>query len=316
MAHRSRGAGWSEERLLGWLRRMALDPRRAGGARGHDACVLAPLGGRPVVCTDQTVEGVHFDPGTAPARIAAKAVARCVSDLAATAARPRAVLLALGAAAELPEPFLRALLAGCRRAARRLDAELVGGDLCARPGPLSLAVTAIGVFAGRGTPPARHRARPGERVLVTGALGGSRLGRHLRIVPRLAEGRFLAACGARAMMDVSDGLARDLARLAASAGVRIDLERVPVHRDARRAARASGRPAREHALFDGEDHELVATLPPAAAERALRLAARRGIALSAIGRVRPGRGLWLPLDGRADGALAPWDGSGGYVHGG
>ncbi len=306
------GASWSEERLLRWLRGLGVDARRARGPRGHDACVLAPLRGRAVVCVDQTIEGIHVTPGTGASAFGQKAVARSVSDLAATAARPRAVLLALGADASVAEAYLRRLIRAVRRAALPCGAELVGGDLACRPGPLALAVTAVGELERPGPPPARHRARSGQWVLLTGPVGGSALGRHLCIEPRLAAGRFLAERGASALMDVSDGLARDLARLAASAGVRVDLEHVPIHADARRSARRSGRSAREHALFDGEDHELVATLSPRAARLALA-APDRPAGLCAIGRVRRGRGLFLAQ--AEGGALRRWDGRGGYVHG-
>lgn len=305
------GASWSEERLLRWLRGLGIDARLASAPRGHDATTLARMRGRPVVCVDQTIEGVHVAPGTRAGDFARKAVARSVSDLAASAARPRAVLLAVGAAPGVAEAYLRRLITAVRRAALAFGAELAGGDLACRPGPLALAVTALGEFEGRGEPPARHRARSGQHVLLTGPVGGSGLGRHLRIEPRLEAGRFLAERGATALMDVSDGLARDLARLAASAGVRIELDEVPIHADAHRSARRSGQSALEHALFDGEDHELIACMAPRAA-RAAFAAAGPASGLCVIGRVRRGSGLYLP---DARGGWRRWDGRGGYVHG-
>ena len=149
-------------------------------------------------------------------------------------------------------------------------------------------------------------------VLLTGPVGGSSLGRHLRLRPRIHEGLWLFERGATALMDVSDGLAWDLFRLARSSGVGIDLEYVPQHRDARRLARSSGRSAREHALHDGEDHELIATLPRRGLEAVLRETPRRCRDLVVVGRVRAGRGLTLVQDGRR----VPWDGEGGWRHGG
>ena len=305
---------WNENSLHRWL---CARPAPAGLARGlgNDAAVLARGLARPVVCTDQTVFGVHFEPGAPPARVGHKACARALSDLAASGAVPRAVLASLALQEGVQESWIRAVLRSIDKTAA--PAGLVGGDLSALPGKGTgavLSVTALGDLAGRGAPPARDRARAGHVVLLTGPVGGSPLGRHLRIRPRLDEGVWLAAHGARAMMDISDGLALDLSRLARASGVRIDLERVPIHRDARRLARSTGRAALDHALADGEDHELIATLPAAAWKRASAEARERFPALEVVGRVRCGRGLRVP---RPDGqGCVAWSGEGGWVHGG
>ncbi|TAJ12764.1 MAG: thiamine-monophosphate kinase, partial [Planctomycetota bacterium] len=196
---------------------------------------------------------------------------------------------------------------------RAFGAELVGGDLACTRGPLAVAVTGIGTWTGAGRPPTRSGARAGDLVFATGPCGGSRLGRHLALAPRVAEARWLAAHGARALMDVSDGLALDLSRLARASRVRIDLAAVPVHADARRAARASGRTAREHALYDGEDHELLACVPRARVDALLAEAPRRCPGLAYVGAVRAGRGLWLCDVGRAR-RFAPGRGR-GWIHG-
>ena len=304
---------WSEDRLHRWileLRASAPEARFVVGPPGSDAAVLARGAGRTVLCADQTIEGVHFAPGTPAARAGRKALDRAISDLAAAAARPRAVLLALHAPREAPEAWLRAAIRAVWRRAREHGAELVGGDLACAPGPIALCVAAVGELELAGPPPARSRARPGEVLVLTGPVGGSGLGRHLAIEPRLAEGRWLAARGARAMMDTTDGLGRDAHRMARLSGVALELEHVPLHRDARRAARRSGRSPLDHALQDGEDHELLATLPPRALARVLRERARRCPGLEVVGRVREGSGLRVlhPEGWRA------WRG-GGYVHG-
>lgn len=275
--------------------------------------MLAALDGLPVVCCDHVIEGVHVDPGTDGRLLGRKAAGRALSDLAATAARPRAVLCALAAPSSASERRLRRVLEGVRAKAREYGADLVGGDLSSTRGPLTLSVQALGVHPPRRKPPGRDRARAGDLVLVTGPLGGSRARRHLEPMPRFAEAEFLVAAGARVLMDVSDGLALDLARLARASRVRIDLERVPEHADAVRAARGDGRAARRHALEDGEDHELLATLAPARWRAVAARAARRFPALGVIGTVRSGRGLWLvPAGG---GAALPWSGRGGWLHG-
>jgi len=302
---------WSEDRLHRWLARRPA-PAGLAGDTGHDAAVLVSAPGRDVICVDQVIEGVHVEPGELPRRVGAKAACRALSDLAATAAEPRALLLALRAPLDSDEACLRSLLTAVDTAGKKHGAPLVGGDLACAPGPLSLAVTALGSIAAGGRPLSRARARAGQVVVLTGPVGGSALGRHLRIRPRLQEGRWLAECGATAMMDVSDGLAWDLFRLARRAGVRIDLEQVPVHRDARRAARDSGRDPVDHALHDGEDHELLATLPRRALKRVLNEAPDHCPGLVVVGRVTAGRGLRVP----ADGGLRTWrPGTGGWRHG-
>lgn len=300
---------WSEDALHRWLARTPR-PRGLAGSRGHDAAVLDALPGRPVVCADQVVEGVHWDERASPRAVGRKAACRALSDLAATAALPRALTCTVAAPRAKDERWLRGVLAGVRAAAREHGADLVGGDLSSTRGPTVVSVTALGVFTGSGAPPGRARARVGQAVVLTGAVGGSLLGRHLAIEPRLAEGRALARAGATALMDVSDGLAWDSFRLARAAGVAIELElaRVPVHADARRRARLTGRAPLDHALHDGEDHELLATLPPAAAERAARSLGAR-----VVGRVVRGEGLVLVW---ADGRRERWTHArGGYEHG-
>ncbi len=305
---------WSEDSVHRWLAR-APRPKGLAGSALHDASVLRRLAGKPVVCVDQTVEGRHFEPGADPRAVGAKAVLRALSDLAASAARPRAVVLALSAPPSTDEAWIRAAIGGLRSAAARYGAELVGGDLASASGPRSLSVTALGEFPGARRPPGRDRARAGERVLLSGPVGGSRLGRHLALRPRLDEGRWLFERGAAALMDVSDGLAWDLHRLARRAGVRIVLERVPLHRDARRVARLDGRSALDHALHDGEDHELIATLAPARLARVLREAPARCPGLAVIGRVEAGRGLVLGAELTA-GRPRRWDPrEGGWRHG-
>jgi len=314
---------WSEDRLHRWLARRGRAPARAlAGPRGDDAAVLRATPGRTVVCVDQTVEGVHFEPGTPPRRAGFKAAGRALSDLAASAARPRALLLALCAPPERDERWLREAIRAVERRGEELGAGLVGGDLCAAPGPASLAVTALGELAPGLRPLSRDRLRPGQVVLLTGPVGGSSLGRHLALEPRLDEGRWLAEHGARALMDVSDGLGLDLWRMARAAGVRVELERIPVHADARRLARRTGRAAAWHALHDGEDHELLAGMPAVAWRRVDARARRRWPRLEAVGRVVEGAGLWIGSEagkalGSHSGVPMRWrPGEGGWLHGG
>ena len=241
---------------------------------------------------------------------------RAFSDLAATAAKPRALLLAIRAPGDLDEEELRDWVRGVRDVGRRFDAQLCGGDIACSSGPASLCVTALGEYLGNGRPPGRDRARVGDLVLLTGPVGGSRLGRHLRFDARVEAGDMLHhKFGAAALMDVSDGLAWDLYRLARASGVRARMKAVPLHSDCAAAAREDGVSPLSHALHDGEDHELLAVLRPADARAALASRAKCLSDLSLIGAIERGAGLILDeaLLGASSRAWLP--SQGGWRHG-
>ncbi|MFT5288539.1 MAG: thiamine-monophosphate kinase [Planctomycetota bacterium] len=324
---------WSESRLHDYIIELRAGADEGGcvvGEPGSDAAVLATGLKRPVLCVDQLVEGRHFMAEASPEDVGRKAAGRALSDLAATAATPRALLLTLRADDGLTsgetasEEWLRAVLRGVWASGHAYGAPLVGGDIAAGDGPTSLAVTALGEFEFAGVPPGREHARAGDVVLLTGALGGSILGRHLCIHPRLEEGRWLYARGARAMMDVSDGLALDLTRVARRSGVDIQLEldQVPVHADAHRLAKSDQVSALDHALSDGEDHELIAFAGEADALALLTEGCPLMPELRRIGRVverlsgperESGQELWVRSGSKA--SWSPFKGRGGYVHG-
>jgi thiamine-monophosphate kinase len=213
-----------------------------------------------------------------------------LSDLAAMGGEPRWALINLVAPPSTPVRRLEAVYRGAAALARAAGLAIVGGDTSAGPG-LELHVFAVGRVP-RGRALRRAGARPGDRLYVTGTLGGSRAGKHLRFTPRLAEGRWLrAGRGARALMDVSDGLATDLRRLAAASGVGAELDAAAIPVSAAARATRDGRSALEHALADGEDFELLFAVPAARAARFER-AWRRTFALrcTCIGCVTPRRG--------------------------
>jgi thiamine-monophosphate kinase len=231
----------AEDAMVERIARLAGgDPRVAVGI-GDDAAVL---GGGIVLSTDMHVDGVHFRRDRlTPAEIGARAAASNLSDLAAMGAEPLCLLLALG----VPPGFddVEELVAGV--AAH--EVVLAGGDL-SRSGTLVLSITAVGT-ADR--PVLRSGGRPGDRLVVTGPLGSQAAsGYTAPIVPRLAEGAELAGI-ASAMIDLSDGIATDLRRLAAASGcgARVELAELPV------AAGATP----EQAACGGEDHELLAAVP-------------------------------------------------------
>ncbi|MFT7486082.1 MAG: thiamine-monophosphate kinase [Candidatus Paceibacteria bacterium] len=301
----SNNQGWSEDRMHQWLARRT-PAILLKGRTGHDAAVFKNPRGLSVQCADQCVEGVHFEREVRGRAVGRKAANRALSDLAATAAEPLSILLTMSVPRERPERWLKAVIEGASEAALDVGAALVGGDLSICQGQAVISVFASGRLPSKRKPPGRDRARAGQCVVLTGPVGGSRASRHLRFEPKFSEGQELFAAGASAMMDVSDGLAWDLHRLARSSAVRIDLENVPIHRDAKKASRASGRAAIDHALHDGEDHELIACL----------LESKRPDWAHQIGTVKAGSGLWLAPSLTGLETLRQWQpDEGGWTHG-
>ena len=237
---------------------------------GDDAAVMeVPAGERLVVSTDSSVEGVHFRRDWLALReIGYRVTAAALSDLAAMAATPLGMLIAI-AVPDRSRGDLGALADGIGDAAALCDVPIIGGDLT-RGAELSITVTVMGSAV---SPLTRGGAHPGDRIWVTGMLGGpahaiaafaadrppdaASRERFAHPVPRLREARWLAAHGATAGLDISDGLVADAGHLAAASGVRIslDLDRVP-HVAGTDALTAAG---------SGEEYELLIALPPSAA---------------------------------------------------
>jgi thiamine-monophosphate kinase len=274
-------------------------PKDARIAIGDDAAVCKNRGRESVLCVDPVVEGEHFVRGEDLALVGRKAVNRNLSDLAAMGAVADYLLVSLVLPRDLDARDLDRLLRGIRAAANKGGAFVVGGDVSSTSGPLVVTVTAIGHCEGRAL--LRNGARVGDAIHVTGALGGSIAGKHLRFVPRLKEGAWLARASTpcTACMDVSDGLLLDLwTMLQASGGLgaEIDAHAVPIAMAAQRLARGDRKAALLRALADGEDHELLFTVKKG---RTLPtdgpLAAR---ARKPMGRVVNEPGLWLLEDGQ------------------
>lgn len=255
---------------------------------GDDAAVLdVPAGERLVVSTDASVEGVHFRRGwLTPAEVGWRATTAALSDLAAMGARPLAVVWA----AAVPPDWqadLPALADGVGDAVRDVGGHIVGGDLTAGT-ELSLTLTVLGSAR---APVTRAGARPGDTLYVTGALGGPLRAlrvwqrgaepapldreRFARPRARVAAGRWLSAHGATALIDVSDGLAADLAHVAAASGVRCELHLAQV------PCVAGATPL--DALQSGEEYELLSAAPPDV--DVLRCERDTGVRLTPIGRV-------------------------------
>ena len=302
---------------------------------GDDAAVVAPGGGELVLTSDVLVEGVHFDRASAsPREIGAKAIAVNLSDIAAMGASPRTALLGLVLSPQVDAAWTMELFGGVRTACDEYACWLVGGDL-SRGDQVVLSASVIGEVAPGGAV-TRAGAGIGDALVVTGRLGASAgglrlasarpsevaalvatpwgralLDAHLRPIARVGEGQTLAACGATAMMDVSDGLSLDLSRLcrASEVGACVRLSELPVAPELAELAEHLAIDPLELALCGGEDYELLATLPASAvADAADRLSRRFGTPLTQIGEVRAS-GLVAVDDAGRERPLEPrgWD---------
>lgn len=295
-----------------------LGPKAAGLG---DDCALIPAGDSVLVLsTDVSVEQVHFRlEWIGLQEVGWRAAAAALSDLAAEAAEPEGLLAAVTAPSGTAEPELLEVMSGVGAAAAFAGAPVLGGDLSTGPA-WSLAITVVGRTR---RPVTRAGARPGDGIWVTGTLGGARAAlqawrrkeeppsaaraRFAQPEPRIASGRWLGRHGARAMIDVSDGIAGDARHLAAASkvGVEIDLDALPVAAVAAAEAERLGVSAGEFAAEAGEDYELLVALPPEFEDQ--RAFSREcGIGLTRIGSVFEGNGARF-LSGNAEVSLRGFD---------
>lgn len=300
-----------ERRLIQRLQRLLPRGRGVAVGIGDDcAAVRCGAGGKRgellLLKTDAVVEGVHFDRRATPRQIGWKAMARALSDIAAMAGRPRWALVTAGLRDDLPVRFVEDIYRGMAAVAGEFGVAIVGGETVRTRGPFWLSVALAGE-AGRRAMRLRSGAHVGDAIWVTGALGGSIAGKHLAFTPRIREAQWLARRGfVRAMIDISDGLARDLGHVcrASRVGARLTAPAIPIAPAARGSL--------ERALTDGEDFEILFTSPARDAERLVRAWQRAfpRLSLTQIGIVTRGRGIQLVDDAGRARPLA----EGGYDH--
>jgi thiamine-monophosphate kinase len=299
----------TEFALIDWIRQRAQSLRSPHTklAIGDDCAIMnvAPNASL-LLTTDMLMDSRHFRlQHDGPERAGYKALAVNLSDIAAMAGVPRAALVAVALPQNGASELGRGIYAGMESLAERFHVDLVGGDTNAWNGPLVICVTLLGEATVRG-PVRRSGALPGDVILVTGPLGGSlHKDRHLRPEPRVAEALALhERAPLHAMIDISDGLASDLAHILTESGglgAVLDELEIPIHPDARDLSAHDGLPPIEHALCDGEDFELCVVVAP---EDAARLLAQppAGTTLVPIGHITAAQGLMLRT---ADGTLRP-----------
>lgn len=303
-----------ESEFIGWLReRLPAHPRLSIGV-GDDAALVRTRGSAEVlVSVDVLTEGVDFRLREVdPRRVGRKALAVNLSDMAAMAAHPLAIVVGVVLPRQNSLELAQQLAAGMIPLAEQFDLAFAGGDTNTWDGGLVISVTILGEPSARG-PLCRRGARPGDVILVTGRFGGSILGHQFDFEPRVREAIALhERYELHAGIDVSDGLALDLSRLAheSGCGAVVNVDQIPIAAAAYEIAQRDGRSAVQHALSDGEDFELIVAVPPKVAEQLL-VEQPLEVPLTAIGEFIPEPGLW---QADVDGLRTRLPAS-GYLHG-
>lgn len=260
-----------EDSMVSWFEQHSKLPKHQYpiGIGDDMAQICLPEADSCLITTDMLLEGVHFDLGRATLKqVGYKAMCASLSDCAAMATVPVAAVVSVALGKNQGCEALKELHSGIIEAGDQHGCALVGGDMCAWRQATGLALSVSMISRPGPTPPiTRAKAQTGDRICVTGSLGGSLTGRHLCFTPRVQEALHMArTVDIHAMMDISDGLSTDLTRMCQRSGVGalIEAKRLPLSP----AARETPRPL-ESALHDGEDFELLFTLPQAALRRLL-----------------------------------------------
>jgi thiamine-monophosphate kinase len=277
---------------------------------GDDMCHLAG-GAEPLLWTvDMLMDGVDFDSGAHTwEAIGRKAMAVNLSDCAAMAAVPVAALCAVSLSNALAMEDALALVRGAHQCGLRFGCPIVGGDTNSWDAATVISISIAARSDPGHAPVRRDGARVGDGVWLTGQVGGSILGRHMTFEPRVAVALEInRQLRPHAMIDISDGLALDLARILEASGCGAVLDEAAldaaIHPDAVRLAAQDGQTPREHALHDGEDFELIVVVP---AEVPVQECAK--LQLLPLGRIIDPQGLWLELaaGGRASIPVRGWE---------
>lgn len=273
------------EEIKRWL--GATNPPSPFGI-GDDCAVFAGPKKTQVITVDPVVFGRHFDERVSPTQAGGKLLKRNLSDIAAMGAAPSVAVVSLAVDPRVSIEWLKGFYLGMTQVARKHAVTIVGGDVAQAPGVVVATLTLVGIVSGKRLL-TREGGRIGDWLYVTGVLGGSRAKHHHSFTPRLAEGAWLAAQrDVRSMMDISDGLAKDLpCMIPPKAKPLIYASDVPLSTAAKRQAKRSGNTAIFHALTDGEDYELLFVFNGSGGRKAFeeKWRARFETNLSCIGRI-------------------------------
>jgi len=307
-----------EQSFLAYLRGRTRSLPQVAVGIGDDAAVLdLPVASaakstslQQIACTDQIIDGVDFDSATQSlADVGFKAMAINLSDVAAMGGQPTSALVTLALPSENATEVAGEVYEGILEACDKHRIAIVGGDLTTYDGPLAISITLLGQVT---SPWLRSAAEDGDAIFVSGELGGSILGRHLRPSPRieLANQLRVADINVHAAIDISDGFSLDLDRMLAASrvGAELELDQIPISDEARELSGRSGRTPLEHAWSDGEDFELILTMTQEDAKRVEAMSWETS--LTRVGRVVGRTGLWRCLAGGKFERVFPQ----GYVH--
>lgn len=247
-------------------------PNQISNGIGDDCAYVYRDGVYELFSTDCMVEGVHFKLDDCdPYWVGWKLMAVNVSDIAAMGGDPKGALFSIAIPIGFKSEILDGIINGIADCAKKFNVSVMGGDTSKSLRDLFLNIAIWGQMKSK--PILRSDAKEGDLIFVTGALGGSILGRHLKVQPRLKEMQVLSKLGIHAAIDISDGLLGDLGHIAHESHLSfvINAESVPIHEDAQKLAKNSKKSPLEHALTDGEDFEIAFTCSVDKKEEVLKL---------------------------------------------
>ncbi|MEY4614607.1 MAG: hypothetical protein RL179_2580 [Planctomycetota bacterium] len=289
----------AELEFISWLRTLNTAKDWVSVGPGDDTAVFNwPNDKQCLATTDMLLEGSCFILAEAGAeRVGRKAMNVNLSDIAAMAGVPRAALVSLALPRNGGKQLAYQLYSGLKQAADCFDTSIIGGDTNSWDGPLAINITLLGQPGPKG-PVLRSNAKPGDLILVTGDLGGSILGKHLDFTPRVRESSIISQLAdINSMIDISDGLALDLHRICAESkcGATLYADKIPISEAA--LGMNDQKSPLQHALGDGEDFELLFSLPPLEAKKLLQDQPLKGVRISHIGEITK-EGIFLEEKGR------------------